>query len=338
MLAVDNLNGSRSAQTIALGKFQRKIDATKAFSSDTPAGAAMRGIASALALAGAAFSLQKAINDPDGLNVVKAGVDSASAVQKTADLLRSLGVKNSVVRGVGGGWTIALNTGAKIGAGELLTLATAMIDGYKAVGYFRKGDIAEGALSAGIATGGVIAMLPAILGTGSVAGPVGIAVMTAFFVGQMVWQDAKHIHDGEDDVRTGLIILGYKPHYAAILCKRGAYGSGNASGKGQMLALMNYAKSRDMDAAVLRDWINGLTFTQVLRLSDVVLHEIGVGNGNLLSDPEEAKKLSPYVIAPGAGALRSGFPASSGLGRAGVRRRMAADFEAALLDKGIQLF
>ena len=104
-----------------------------------------------------------------------------------------------------------------------------------------------------------------------------------------------------------------------------------------MRALMHWAKSRGMDAAALRDWINGLTFTQVVNLSEAVLHEIGVGNGNLCFDPEEAKKLSPYVIAPGAGALRSGFPASSGPGRAGVRRRMAADFERELTSAGIPL-
>jgi hypothetical protein len=54
-------------------------------------------------------------------------------------------------------------------------------------------------------------MLPVFIQAGSVAGPIGIAIMTAAFVGQMVWQNAKHIHEGEDDVKKALVLLGYSP-------------------------------------------------------------------------------------------------------------------------------
>src|SRR5262249_59881352 len=109
----------------------------------------------------------------------------------------------------GGGWKIVLSTGLKMGAGELLALAGIMLEGYKAVGSFSEGNIADGVFSTGAVVGASISMLPVLAGAGSVAGPIGIAVMTAFFVGQMVWQSAKHAHDGEDDVRTGLVLLGY---------------------------------------------------------------------------------------------------------------------------------
>jgi hypothetical protein len=79
MFAVEHLNSSKAVQTVALGKFYRKLNQTRAFDADTPAGQAMRGFAAALALAGAAFSLKAAIDDPNGLNVAKAGVDAASA-------------------------------------------------------------------------------------------------------------------------------------------------------------------------------------------------------------------------------------------------------------------
>jgi hypothetical protein len=83
MFAVEHLNSSKAVQTVALGKFYRKLNQTRAFDADTPAGQAMRGFAAALALAGAAFSLKAAIDDPNGLNVAKAGVDAASAVAES---------------------------------------------------------------------------------------------------------------------------------------------------------------------------------------------------------------------------------------------------------------
>jgi hypothetical protein len=126
----------------------------------------MRGFAASLALAGAAFSLKAAIDDPNGLSVAKAGVDATSAVQRMSDLLRSLGVENSVIRGAGGGWKLALRTGAKIGAAELLALASTMIEGAKTIRHLSKGEIGDAAFSAGIAVGGAISMLPVFIQTG----------------------------------------------------------------------------------------------------------------------------------------------------------------------------
>jgi hypothetical protein len=286
----------------------------------------MRGFAAALALAGAAFSLKAAIDDPNGLSVAKAGVDAASAVQRMSDLLRSLGVENSVIRGARGGWKLALRTGVKIGAAELLALASTMIEGAKTIRHLSKGEIGDAAFSAGIAVGGAISMLPVFIQTGSMAGPIGIAIMTAALIGQMVWQNAKHIHEGEDDVRKGLVLLGYKPGHADILSRRGKYGSGEASGKGQMQALMNWARSQGITADDLRAWVNGLTREQVMRLSKAVLHGIGVGNGNLLYGPEDARKLPPHIIPPGTLA-----------GSASFRRQMAKDFEADLVRADVPL-
>jgi hypothetical protein len=321
---------SRAVRTDALKKFYKKLDTLKAFNADTPAGQAMRAFASALAVAGMAISLKNALDDPTAFNVAKSAIDTLSAVQRISDLLRSLGVENSVVQGMAGGWKIALRAGAKIGAAELFTLASAMFEGVKAVDSFAKGDTAGGIFSGGIFAGGTISVLPAF-GASSMAGPVGIAIMTAFFAGQIIWLDAKHVHDGEDDVRKGLIALGYKPELAAILCQRGGYGSGYTSGKGQMLALMNYAKAKGMDARQLRDWINSLSPVQARHLSELVLYETGAGNANVRFDPDEAKKQSAYVIPPGAGAARYGFPASSAVGKSGLRRRTAADFEQGMI-------
>jgi hypothetical protein len=142
----------------------------------------------------------------------------------------------------------------------------------------------------------------------------------------MVWQNAKHIHEGEDDVRKGLVLLGYKPGHADILSRRGKYGSGQASGKGQMQALMNWARSQGITADDLRAWVNGLTREQVMRLSKAVLHGIGVGNGNLLYGPEDARKLPPHIIPPGTLA-----------GSASFRRQMAKDFEADLVRADVPL-
>ena len=331
LASIKDPNTALATRTIAFAKFQKKLDILQAFDTGTTAGQVMRGFAATLSFAAVAFSLKKAIDDPTALNTAKAGTDAANVVQKTSDLLRSLGVKNSAIREIGGGWKIALRSGARIGASEILALASTMIDGARAIDYLAKGDIADAAFSAGIAAGSAISMLPAFIGTGSVAGPIGIAIMTAAFVGQMVWQNARHVHDGEDEVRTGLIVLGYKPEHAAILCERGAYGSGDASGKGQMLALMNYAKAKGMNAAQLRDWINSLTPVQVKHMSELVLYEMGVGNGNLRCDPDEAKKLPAYIIAPGRGAARYGFPAASAVGHTGLRRRTTVDFEQALI-------
>lgn len=334
MLAVEGLNSSLAAQTIGLGKFHKNLDKTKVFSADTVAGQAMRGFASALAIAGMALSLQKATDEPTALNAAKAGVDTLSALQKTSDLLRSLGLRNSVVQGLGGGWKIALQNGARLGASEIFTLATALVEGAQAASSFYDGRIAEGAFSAGIAAGGIISMLPAILETGSWGGPVGVGIMTTLFVGRMVWQNAKHVHDGEDDVRQGLIALGYRASHAAILCKRGDYSTGDTAGVGQMQALMHYAKWKGWTTAQLRDWINSLTPEQVSNLSDITLREMG-GNANLRFDPEEAKKQSAYIIPKDAGAARDGFSAASFIGKNGVRRHTAIDFEAMLRSRGV---
>jgi hypothetical protein len=169
-------------------------------------------------------------------------------------------------------------------------------------------------------------MLPVFIQAGSVAGPIGIAIMTAAFVGQMVWQNAKHIHEGEDDVKKALVLLGYRPGHAHILSRRGKYGSGEASGKGQMQALMNYASSKGMNADDLRAWIKTLTREQVVRLSEAVFDGIGIGNGNLLYGPEDGKKLPAYIIPPG-----------TLVGSASFRRRMAKDFEADLVRADVPL-
>jgi hypothetical protein len=320
MLAVDGLNNSPAARTIGLQKFSRNLDRTKAFSVDTVAGRVMRGFAATLALAGTVFSLKKMIDDPTALNAAKAGVDAASAVQKTSDLLRSLGVKNSVVRGVGGSWKVVLRTGAKIGASELLSLASTVLDGAKAIDCLTKGDLANAGFSAVIATGGAVSMLPVFFEVGSIAGPLGIAIMTVAFIGQTAWQNAKHMHDGEEDVKKGLILLGYNAEHAAILSRRGTYSSAT-SGQGQMLGLMNYAKSQGMNAKELRDWINSMTPRQVEDLSELVFYEMGVGNGNFCFEPDEAKR-HPYLPAPMVVASRYGS-----VGRANdIPRRTAADF------------
>jgi hypothetical protein len=279
MFAVEHLNSSKAVQTVALGKFYRKLNQTRAFDADTPAGQAMRGFAAALALAGAAFSLKAAIDDPNGFSVAKAGVDAASAVQRMSDLLRSLGVENSVIRGAGGGWKLAWRTGAKIGAAEILTLASTMIEGAKTIRHLSKGEIADGAFSAGIALGGAISMLPVFIQAGSVAGPIGIAIMTAALIGQMVWQNAKHIHDGEGEVSKALVHLGYKPEYAAILCKRVDFPS-HVAGTSQTLLLGEYAKHKNMTPEQLRDWINGLRPDEVGRLSEAVLFAMNEGLGH----------------------------------------------------------
>jgi hypothetical protein len=78
-LAVEHLNDSRAVQTVALRRFYRKLDQTRAFDADTAAGQVMRCFAGALALAGAAFSLKAAIDDPNGLSVAKAGVDAVAS-------------------------------------------------------------------------------------------------------------------------------------------------------------------------------------------------------------------------------------------------------------------
>jgi len=122
------------------------------------------------------------------------------------------------------------------------------------------------------------------------------------------------------------VLLGYKPAHAEILSRRGNYGSGAAAGKGQMLALMNYARSQGMNADDLRAWINSLTREQVVCLSKAVFHGVGVGNGNLRCGPEDARKLSPYVIPPG-----------TLVGSASFRRPMAKDFEADLVRADVPL-
>jgi LysM repeat protein len=246
----------------------------KAFDKGSLPGQLLRTVGLAAAGVGLVNSANKALDDPSLKNDLKVLVDAAGLGQKGAELLVGLGRVSDetragkIVTGIGGGWKVA----GRVGASEFLGVVGSAFDVWNAVDAVNKGDGTSAALYGTGAAGGLMAAL----GSGSIAGPIGIGLVVVSAVGLAIWNHVKEANAHENDTSAQFLA-----HSGLDAATSKALVDQSGDGYSPVPALLAYAGSKGLNQAQTVRWLDGLQASGKLgTLRDEVHHMLDDAGGD----------------------------------------------------------
>lgn len=251
-----------SADDIAkrLTALDSQLDGLKGFDKASFNGQMLRGVGLALAGVGFLSSIDKAQMDPTLKNNLKVVIDAAGLGQKGFELYAGLtGASSDSMAGRLGGSL----------ASKLLGSLTAGIDAWSSAESFAKGDIPSGILYGVGAGGGLLAAL----GTGSLAGPIGLGLVVVSAVGLAIWNGTKEAnkHEFENDGGASMRFLehaGFDAEASRALVDH------SGDGHSTVPLLEQYARTQGLDLTDPADhgryvqWVNGMPPEKLAALRD----------------------------------------------------------------------
>ena len=291
-----------AAQSVSLARLDDKLAndprLVKAFARNTLAGQVMRCTAIGLAGLNLYNSALKFVDKPDAGNGLRAFVAGADFVQKSSDLLLSLGRvgERSALGQLGGGWKLM----GRAAAGDLIAGISSALEAVNGVqsllGLGAEQDTGQAIISFASAAGGGL-ILAKTLGAATWTGPVGLAITTAAVVGGEVYREAKDAHRYEEASKKFLMAAGYNEAAAEALSRRVGFPSG-AAGAAQAPFLAQYAETfAKLSPTDFTAWINSLSPERVRSLSTIALA--------LLNDGHDGRDQSAQRRPQWAGAARA---------------------------------
>jgi hypothetical protein len=240
----------------------------KSFGRRETLGQLFRGIGFAAAAASLTQSAPKAFNDPNVRNVLKASADFAGLSQKSIELMSAVGIlgdDNKAVKLLGGSDRPLVKGLGVFGA---------IFDIANAGDAFDRGDVPSGIMSLTSATGTVIAAL----GTGTMAGPVGLSIVVASVIGQMVWGQIFKVQESNrfmnDTSADFLRFAGFHAGPAHALVDQ------SGEGYSPVPLLVKYAQDKGYDLGkpdqqkAFADWINAMPADRLATLRDSIHHTL----------------------------------------------------------------
>lgn len=251
-----------SAEDVAkrLKALDDQLDGLKGFDKSTFKGQMLRGVGLAFAGVGFLASVDRAQMDPSLKNQLRIVVDAAGLGQKGFELYAGLtGASSSSTAGRLGG---AL-------ASKLLGSLTAGFDAWSAAEAFSKGDVASGVLYGVGAGGGLLAAL----GTGSMAGPIGLGLVVVSAVGLAIVNGNKEANKHEPDSDKGvsqrfLAHAGFDEDASRALVDQ------SGDGRSVVPFLEQYARAQGLDLTNAADhdryvqWVNAIPTDELAAVRD----------------------------------------------------------------------
>jgi hypothetical protein len=266
---LDELNGSN------LNWRTGAHDGIKAFNKTTGAGQILRTIGVAATGAGLINSLVNPATDNDLVNTLKVISDAAGLSQRMIELADGRGWIGN--RGAQGGLSTHFgSSGAP--AVKFLGVLSSGFDFYNAYNAAQNGDPVGASLHAVTGAG----VITAALGTSTIAGPIGLGVMGAGILGQMIWSDHKASVEFQTPASAAFLeAAGFSPDAAEALSDQ------SGDGFSPVPILAHYAELSGYDLQDIADrdrflqWINGMSGEQLEVLRDNLHHTLDEIDGDL---------------------------------------------------------
>ncbi|MBD9524714.1 peptidoglycan-binding protein LysM [Ensifer sp. ENS02] len=228
-------------------------DGVRAFDSKTRPGQLLRFVGVAASVAVTAHSSSYLMDDPS----LKASLETAA---------NAIGLSQRVIEFGNGIGMIGDDTAAvkylgssRLPAAKVAGVFSAGLGAWTAVGYFENGDALMGTLEGAAAAGGVVAAL----GTGTIAGPIGLAVVLGALAGQYIVTGEREASKFETDAARQFATHGLSKEVADVLIDQSDDGNSVAP------LLAQYARAKGVDPrnqagnANLAAWLNGMKREQV---------------------------------------------------------------------------
>lgn len=250
-------------------------DGVKAFGRRERLGQLFRGIGFAAAGATLTQSVPKAFADPNARNVLKASADAAGLSQKSIELLSAVGVlgdDNKAVRLFGGSDRPLVKGLGVFGA---------IFDVANAGDAFDRGDVPTGMMSLTSAAGTVVAAL----GTGTMAGPIGLGIVIASVIGQLVWGQIQKVEASNrfmnDTSAEFLRYAGFSPAASQALVDQSGDGYSPVPLLAKYAQEKGYDLSRPDQQKAFADWISGMSGDKLATLRDNIHHTLDASKGDV---------------------------------------------------------
>jgi hypothetical protein len=265
-----------------------KLEArTVAFNKATAAGKLMRGLVVAVAVGlNFAGSLKALMDKPDAVKGIRTADLGALALQRTCDLLVSLGVASPTsavgryaAATLGDVAVIGRLVGPKLGRaplGEVYLEIYAILEAANAVrsafGLGVPQDTGTAIFSGVSAVGFGMTAAPRF-GAAALTGWIGMGIAAVAIIGQTIYDGVKDAHKYEKASEICLRAAGFNDVHdvaAAKFSRQAGYLSG-AVGDAQIPFLMEYAAFKKMTVVELLTWVTSLAPDQISDLSNDVL-------------------------------------------------------------------
>jgi hypothetical protein len=237
-------------------------DGINAFGRPTELGQLFRGLALIASAVSLWQALSKESNEAAFLDHLKTAAAAAGVFQKSIEFLNAIGTLSDdrkVVHQLGSGSKPAVKGLGVFGA--ILDLVTAGAA-------FERGDAVSGTLSLFASAGGIAATL----GTGSIAGPIGTAVVTIALIGQVAWGRYSKVQDSNrfmnDTSVAFLRFAGLSEDTARALTDQSGEGFSPVPFLVRYAQLKGYDLSKPGHQKPFADWINGMPVDKLAKLRD----------------------------------------------------------------------
>ncbi|MEJ1117804.1 LysM domain-containing protein [Phyllobacterium sp. CCNWLW109] len=259
-------------------------DGMKSFKNTTVPGQMLRLIGLAAVGVGLASTLSRTGEDP--LMKFKVFIDAAGVGQRTIELLngfQQINPDSMAVKHFGSSSTTAAKWLGSVGASFDLVLATRSYMG---------GDWQMGTLQAAAGAGGILAAF----GTGSMAGPVGLVIVGAAVIGQMLLTNTRQSNIYMTD--TSMRFLQH-----AQLSQETAKTLVDQSGEGfspvpllvKYAELKGYKLDQPADLQSFVNWLNAIPQDKLATLRDNLHHTLDGLNGDVSRFPATAEGDANYT-------------------------------------------
>ncbi|MEP7456704.1 LysM peptidoglycan-binding domain-containing protein [Phyllobacterium sp. SB3] len=259
-------------------------DGMKSFKNTTVPGQMLRLIGLAAVGVGLASTLSKTGQGP--LMKFKVFIDAAGVAQRSIELLngfQQINPDSLAVKHFGSSSTTAAKWLGSVGASFDLVLATRSYTG---------GDWQMGTLQAAAGVGGIIAAF----GTGSMAGPVGLVIVGAAVIGQMLLTNTR-----ESNIYMTDTSMRFLQHSQLSQETSKALVDQSGEGFSPVPLLMKYAEMKgyklDQPADLQRfvSWLNAIPQDKLATLRDNLHHTLDGLNGDISGFPATAGNDANYT-------------------------------------------
>ena len=281
-------------------------DGVKTFNRRERLGQMLRGIGLAANFVTLTQSAPQAFNDPSVRNWLKVASDTAGISQKSIELMGATGILSDSNKAV------VLLGGSDRPLVKGLGVFSAIFDLANAGDAFERGDVPSGIMSLTSATGTVIAAL----GTGTMAGPIGLGIVAASVIGQMVWGQISKVNASNkymnDTSAEFLRFAGFNDTAAHVLVDQ----SGDGYSPVPLLAKYAQEKGYDLTQADQQqkfvNWINSMPKDKLETLRDNIHHTLDNIGGDVSKFKQTADSDSGWsdvhkrpVIVSGRGSVQT---------------------------------
>lgn len=281
-------------------------DGMKSFKSNTVPGQMLRLIGLAAVGVGLASTLSRTGQDP--LMKYKVFIDAAGVGQRGVELLngfKQIDPDSFAVKHFGSSSTTAAKWLGSVGASFDLVLATRSYMG---------GDWQMGTLQAAAGAGGIVAAF----GTGSMAGPVGLVIVGAAVIGQMLLTKTRESNLYMTD--TSMRFLQHSklsPEAAKTLVDQSGDGFSPVPLLLKYAELKGYKLDQEADLQKFVGWLNAIPQDKLATLRDNLHHTLDAQNGDvskitataendaLYTDPQQLNRRTQSVSGKAAVTLPS---------------------------------